>query len=101
MGLQSFLRKIVREGSLVVRTPGGEALRVGDGCGPPVQVAITSRLWMARIAARPSLAMGEAYMDGGLVLERGTIWDLCDIIGRNAKYRPLRRAGWLARLWRD
>ena len=101
MALQSFLRKVVREGDLTVRLPGGVALRLGDGSGPPVTVAITSRLWVARIAAHPSLAFGEAYMEGGLVLEQGDIWDLLDLIGRNARYRPLKRAGPVGKLWRD
>jgi cyclopropane-fatty-acyl-phospholipid synthase len=101
MALQSFLRKVIREGSLKIRLSSGEEISLGDGSGPPVAIAITSRRWVARIAADPSLAVGEAYMDGGLVLERGSLWDFCDLIGRNAKYRPLRRAGPTARLWRD
>jgi cyclopropane-fatty-acyl-phospholipid synthase len=101
MALQSFLRKVVREGSLTVRLPDGTALALGDGAGPPVTVAITSRTWMARIATNPSLAIGEAYMDGGLVLEQGGIYDFVDIIGRNAKYRPLKRAGALERWFLD
>jgi cyclopropane-fatty-acyl-phospholipid synthase len=40
-------------------------------------------------------------MEGGLVLDQGDIYDLTDVIGRNAKYRPLKRAGPLARWWLD
>ena len=101
MALQSFLRKIIREGALTVRFPDGRTIELGDGDGPPVAVAITSGRWMARIAANPGLAVGEAYMDGGLVLERGSIYDFTDIIGRNAKHRPLHLARPLARWWRD
>jgi cyclopropane-fatty-acyl-phospholipid synthase len=101
MALQSFLRKVIREGCLQIRLPGGAILDLGDGSGPPVRAAITSKRWVARIAANPGLAVGEAYMEGGLVLEQGTIWDFCDIIGRNARYRPLKRAHGLARLWLD
>jgi cyclopropane-fatty-acyl-phospholipid synthase len=101
MALQSFLRKVVREGSLTVRLPGGISFQVGDGSGPPVIVAITSRRWLSRIAANPSLGVGEAYMEGGLALEQGTIWGFCEIIGRNARYRPLKRASALQRLWLD
>jgi len=101
MALQSFLRKVMREGSLAVRLPDGSVLEFGDGSGPPVKVAITSRRWMARITANPSLAVGEAYMDGGLVLEAGDIWDFADVIGRNAKHRPLKRAGAFERWWLD
>jgi cyclopropane-fatty-acyl-phospholipid synthase len=101
MALQSFLRKVVREGALTVRLPDGSPLQFGDGSGPPVTVAITSRRWLARIAANPSLAVGEAYMDGGLVVEQGDIWDFTDMIGRNAKHRPLKRAGAWERWWLD
>src|SRR5215218_7352227 len=101
MALQSYLRNVIREGDLTVRLPGGDTLKLGDGAGPAVRVAITSRLWMAKIAANPSLAVGEAYMDGGLVLEEGGVGDLVELIGANAKYRPLKRAGTLARWWLD
>ncbi len=101
MALQSFLRKVVREGALTIRLPGGAVLQAGDGSGPPVIVRITSQGWVARIAANPSLALGEAYMDGGLELEAGRIYDLLDLIGRNAKHRPLKRATPLERWWLD
>jgi len=101
MALQSFLRKVIREGSLTVRLPGGLVYELGDGTGTPVTVAITSKRWMARIAANPSVAVGEAYMDGGLVIERGGIWEFVDLIGRNARHRPLKRASAFARWWLD
>ena len=101
MPLQSFLCKVVREGALTVRLPDGVVLELGDRSGTPVVVRITSRRWMARIAANPSLAVGEAYMEGGLVVEAGDIWDFAEIIGRNADYRPLKRAGALERWWLD
>jgi cyclopropane-fatty-acyl-phospholipid synthase len=101
MALQSFLQQVIREGDLRVRLPAGEVFRLGDGSGPSVAVAITSHLWVMRLAANPSMAFGEAYMEGGLVMEAGGIRDLIDLIGRNAKYRPLKRAGALSRWWLD
>jgi cyclopropane-fatty-acyl-phospholipid synthase len=92
---------MVGEGDLTVRLPGGGDLKLGDGSGPPVVVAITSRAWAARIGANPALAVGEAYMDGGLVLERGGIYDFADIICRNLGRRPARRANALQRWWLD
>jgi cyclopropane-fatty-acyl-phospholipid synthase len=101
MSLQAYLRSVIREGALSVRLPGGQTLEFGDGSGPPVRVAITSRRWLARIAANPSLGVGEAYMDGGLILEQGGIHDFADLIGRNARRRPLKRASALSRWWLD
>jgi cyclopropane-fatty-acyl-phospholipid synthase len=101
MALRQFLQRVIRDGDLSVRLPSGEILRLGDGAGPPVAAAITSVWWVAKLAAYPSMALGEAYMDGGLVMETGTIHDLVDLIGRNVQYRPLKRAGALARWWLD
>ena len=99
--LQAYLRKVIRQGDLRVRLPSGEVLRLGDGSGPPVAVTIKSSFWALRLATYPSMALGEAYMDGGLVMDEGGIQDLVDLIGRNAGYRPLKRTNGLARWWLD
>jgi cyclopropane-fatty-acyl-phospholipid synthase len=101
MALRQFLQQVIRQGDLRVRLPSGEVFGLGDGEGPPVAVRIASRLWALRLAINPSMALGEAYMDGGLVMEEGSIHDLVDLIGRNANYRPLKRAGALSRWWLD
>ncbi|RAK57607.1 SAM-dependent methyltransferase [Phenylobacterium deserti] len=97
MALQAYLRKAIRTGQLKVRLPGGTLLEFGDGSGPPISVSITSPAWLTRIASNPGLALGEAYMDGGLVLEQGGIWDFAELVGRNFVHRPPKRASWLAR----
>lgn len=88
MGLQSLLRRTIREGDLTLSLPGGATLRLGDGSGRPVRARIVSRMWALRILLNAGLGAGEAYMDGGLVLEQGGIDSFIDIIGRNATYRP-------------
>lgn len=105
MGLQAMLEKVVRTGDLTLKLPGARTLRLGDGSGPPLVARITTAGWAARIAAKPGLGVGEAYMDGGLVLEQGTISDFIDLIGANAENRkkkgrnPFRR--WLKRTLRE
>ncbi|ODT88878.1 cyclopropane-fatty-acyl-phospholipid synthase family protein [Phenylobacterium sp. SCN 70-31] len=99
MGLQDVLRNLVREGDLTIKLPGGSELRLGNGAGPPLVARITSASWAARIAAKPGLGVGEAYMDGGLVLEQGDIDDFIDLIGANAKNKP-RSRGLLSRVRR-
>jgi len=104
MGLQAALEKVVREGDLTVKLPGNRQIRLGDGSGPPLVCRITSAGWAARIAAKPGLGVGEAYMDGGLVLEQGEIHDFIDLVGRNAKYKKRKRYSlrrWLRRTWRE
>jgi cyclopropane-fatty-acyl-phospholipid synthase len=80
---EKFLRGLFRAGSLEVILPGGRRLRVGDTSPPEVIVSIADRLALARIVARPSLGVGEAYMDGRLTLERGSLHDLLDLASRN------------------
>ncbi len=107
MGLQSVLQKLVSEGDLTLKLPGGGQIRLGDGSGPPLVARVTSAAWAARIAAKPGLGVGEAYMDGGLVLEQGGIDDFIDLIGANAKNKirsraPLARAQrWLRQRIRE
>ena len=100
MGLKDVLAGLVREGNLTVRLPGGHDLKLGDGSGPPLIATITSAVWAARIAAKPGLAVGEAYMDGGLILEQGQIGQFIDLIGASAKNRKSKRGPfgrWLRR----
>ncbi|WP_430423271.1 class I SAM-dependent methyltransferase [Phenylobacterium sp.] len=104
MGLQSVLKGLVREGDLTIKLPGGAELKLGDGSGPPLVARVTTAAWAARIAAKPGLGVGEAYMDGGLVLEQGDIDAFIDLIGANAKNKtkkrgPFRR--WLRKTLRE
>ncbi|MFZ5718501.1 MAG: class I SAM-dependent methyltransferase [Pseudomonadota bacterium] len=101
MGLQSILSATVRRGDLTLKLPGGRTLRLGDGSGPPLVARITSAAWAARIAAKPGLGVGEAYMEGGLVLEQGEIAQFIDLIGANAKFKPKKRVGPLKRWIKD
>ena len=104
MGLQAVLANLVREGDLTLRLPGGGEVRLGDGTGPRLIARITSAGWAARIAAKPGLGVGEAYMDGGLVLEEGQIGQFIDLIGANAKNKPPSKGGlrrWLRRTLRE
>ena len=102
MGLEDYLKTTIRKGDLTVILPGGRTLRLGDGAGPPVKVRLRDGLTMARLAANPSLALGEAYMDGGVILETGDVHQFLDLVGANFANRPrLKRAGPLTRLLKD
>ncbi len=98
--LHGLLRKLIRVGDLTVRSPGGRTERYGDGTGTPVQVAISGR-GARRIALNPQLGLGEAFMDGDIRVERGTLWDLLDIVGRNQAQREEPVRGPFGRLLRD
>ncbi len=83
MALLRILDRLVRRGDLTLIDWRGRRHRFGDGAGAPVVIRIRDRATAWRIALDPHLALGEAYMDGGLVMEEGEIADLLDLIGRN------------------
>ena len=80
--LNAMLSRFVRLGRLTVAEHGKPSRTYGDGSGPEVAVRV-ARGWSARLAMNPDMALGEAYMEGGLVMEQGSFWDLCELIGRN------------------
>jgi cyclopropane-fatty-acyl-phospholipid synthase len=90
--LASLARSYFVEGALVMRLPNGEAVCMG-GVGPTdaeVIFHITTWRAAAAIVRNPHVGLGEAYMDGGLVMERGSIYDLLEIAVRNFKYHHRR-----------
>lgn len=74
------VNRIVERGTLTITTASGASVDFGDGSGPPVGVRFTSPKVQRRILADPELRLGEAYVDGEMVLDRGTIADLLDLL---------------------
>jgi cyclopropane-fatty-acyl-phospholipid synthase len=91
--LDRLLRSIIREGALAVRAPDGRIHAVGGvtEATAPLIVHIRDQRTLARIARNPGLAVGEAYMDGGLVIERGTLYDFLELATRNLRAAARRR----------
>jgi cyclopropane-fatty-acyl-phospholipid synthase len=85
--LQALLKKRIKVGQLTVSFAGGPPATYGDGTGPDVSVKL-SAAGGRRIAMNPALGLGEAYMEGELVLERGDLWDLMAMVGRNYSTDP-------------
>lgn len=99
--IESFLRRMIKVGDLTVRLPDGRMLKAGDGTGPPVSLRVSAKA-LRRIALQPGLAFGEAYMNGELVIERGSLWDLLDMVGRSGGRAPAKgRGSLLTRLKRS
>ncbi len=98
-GPEAFVRRLIRDGNLAVTLPGGRRLELGDGVGQPIAVRLTDRLTLAKIAAQPYLGIGEAYMDGRLIMEQGTIRDLLALGAKHAGAAPWSRPGPIKRMW--
>ena len=80
--LRGLLRQITRKGALAVTGPEGSHFLVGSGI-PLVTIRIVDPAVIPRLLLHPDLALGEAYMDGGLLVEDGDIYDLLDLCFAN------------------
>jgi cyclopropane-fatty-acyl-phospholipid synthase len=95
MLLARMLDKIVHTGRLTLVDASGRARTFGANHGPKVSMRLADRATGRRLAIGPKLAFGEAYMDGRLTLDHGTIYDLLDLLAINIeRYEnmPLARA---------
>jgi cyclopropane-fatty-acyl-phospholipid synthase len=88
--LATFLRRFIRDGSLTVTTAAGRTYTFGDGSGPPVAVRFTDAKAQRSVLFNPQLRLGEAYMDGTLVVDRGSIADLLAVLMRQDHVAPPR-----------
>jgi cyclopropane-fatty-acyl-phospholipid synthase len=89
MLFEGYIQRLIRVGRLTVIGANGRTTDYGDGSG----VAVTVRLKpgaLLKIILNPSLALGECFMTGDLVVEQGDIYDLLEIVARNmvAAHRP-------------
>jgi cyclopropane-fatty-acyl-phospholipid synthase len=84
MLLTRVLSRVFGEGQLTIIDAAGRSHRLqGVRPGPSVTMRIHDRWTGLRLLLRPRLAFGEAFMDGRLTVENGSIYDLLDLLGRN------------------
>jgi len=100
--LERMLAGFIREGRLTVLTAGGRKLSFGTPQAgvPDIVMRFRSRAALLKVALDPDLRFGEAYMDGTLVLEQGTLAELFELCGRNLRHRRPARRGRLGRIRR-
>ena len=94
--LQRLLSFYFRTGTVRVTTASGHVFTCGDGSGEPIAIRFTTARAQWACVFDPELKLGEAYMDGELVMERGSIADLLAIgMRQNATVIPT----WVRPLW--
>jgi cyclopropane-fatty-acyl-phospholipid synthase len=76
--------KLLTKGSITLKLPGKPPVTLGRGGGKHLTVRFADRKVGFDIVRNPRLGFGEAYMDGRLIIEDGTILDLMRmIVGSN------------------
>jgi cyclopropane-fatty-acyl-phospholipid synthase len=90
--LSIFLQRFIRHGSLKVTTASGRSFTFGDGTGPAASIRFTDANAQRRVLFNPELRLGEAYMDGTVVVDQGSIADALTILMRQDHIAPPRWA---------
>ncbi len=86
--LGSMLRQAILRGSLDIITAQGRRLSFGDGTGTKVVLRFTDAAAQRALIADPEMKLGELYMDGRLVIEQGSTYDLLNLVLLNLRNRP-------------
>src|SRR3977135_2956368 len=78
--LRYFLQQFLRRGARAFRPASGAKFSCGDGTGEPVSARFLTTDAERRVLLNPELALGEVYMEGTFVVEKGTIADALAIL---------------------
>ena len=83
MLLARFLDRVIQQGDLRLIDANGGEHRFGDGGSPHVAIRLHDRATERRLLFNPRMAVGEAYMEGDLTIEDGTLHDFLDLAALN------------------
>ncbi len=98
--LQRAFTPLVRRGHLEILLPSGRSLVFGDDTAPRVHLRFTDRRAIWALLRDPDLNLGEMFMQERLRVEQGTVYDLLELVLRDARDTP---PSWVVRLidaWR-
>jgi len=106
MLLARFLPRVIRVGRLEITDATGHHHVFAGSPGPMAAVRFHDRALHRKLLLNPRLYVGEAYMDGSLTIEQGSLYDLLDLLARNdelmtgsAAWRVINLGAQIARRW--
>ncbi|MGD8350713.1 MAG: cyclopropane-fatty-acyl-phospholipid synthase family protein [Gammaproteobacteria bacterium] len=83
MLLAAVMRRFFRFGRLILVDAAGKRHQICSCGGPEVVIRVTDKGTQRKLLRANALVWGEAYMDGRLVLDRGSLADLIEIHARS------------------
>jgi cyclopropane-fatty-acyl-phospholipid synthase len=86
--LTAVFARLVSRGALTVVTARGTERVFGDGTGEEVRVRFADAGAERGVILNPELRLGELFMDGRFIVERGTIFDFLAIVLGGTVSRP-------------
>jgi cyclopropane-fatty-acyl-phospholipid synthase len=88
MLLTSVLARLIRVGRLSVIDATGTRHVFEGSPGPSATIRLHDSALHWKLLLRPRLFVGEAYMDGTLTIEEGTLYDFLDVLAANDAAEP-------------
>jgi len=79
----SLFRRVVRRGTLVVIDAHGKSRTFAGEGGPRAAIRLHEPSLHYKLAFNPRLYVGEAYMNGTLTIEEGTLYDFLELCSMN------------------
>ncbi len=97
--LSRLFNRMIRDGELTIVDHRGHAHRFGapSATVPPATFRLTDAASARAIAFGPAIGAGEAYMDGRLIVEQGSIFDVVNLVTYNVRWdraNPVRLGLW-------
>lgn len=92
--LDAMFRRFVQQGTVEIVDAHGRLHRYGGGHGPQVRLKLHDPKLHLSLALNPEMRVGEAWMDGTLTIEQGSLRDLLLIFFTNRDHlrgQPLHR----------
>ncbi|MBS0507000.1 MAG: class I SAM-dependent methyltransferase [Proteobacteria bacterium] len=91
---------LVRRGQLEVVLPAGRVLRFGDDGEPQARIRLADRRALLALLRDPDLNFGEMFMQERLIVELGTVYDVLELVLRDARDAPVPASVRLLDAWR-
>jgi cyclopropane-fatty-acyl-phospholipid synthase len=87
--MEYFLARFIRRGRLRMITANGKVLDFGGTSdGPQVTIKLHDKKLLSKLMLDFMMHLGEAYMDGRVTIEQGTISDLLEVFSINSYDAP-------------
>ena len=87
--LRHAFEPLVKTGRLEVTLPSGKALLFGDDGQPRAGIRFTDQRAIFALLRDPDLNFGEMFMQERLLVEKGSVYDVLELLLRHAQHAPV------------
>ena len=101
MQLARFLNKIFKKGGFILVDANSKEYIIGDPREKPIKLKILNKNLHYKLLFHPDLYFGEAYTDGEIIIENGSLTDFLDLALMNIGRGELNFFSYLLNRLRD